>query len=230
MNNKYFWLGVKESFPIMVGVVPFGITCGVMAVAVGLKPYEALLMSLLVFAGASQFVAISMLGAGVAGWGIITLATLLVNLRHLLMGAFLAPHLLRLPLAQQMMLSFGLVDETYALTVNQINKEGYSAEYQLGSSMALYTSWALSTLVGTLAGSYIDNPLKWGIDFAMPATFLALLIPQLKDRVSLLVFLVAAVIVIPSALYIPGKWYIIIAALSASLIGGLLDGGEKCEA
>lgn len=230
MKKKYFWLGVRDSIPLMVGVAPFGLTCGVMAVTSGLSPYEALLMSLLVFAGASQFVSISMLGAGIMGWAIISFTTLLVNLRHLLMGASLAPYLLKLPLPQQLLLAFGMVDESYAMTIKQIEKEGYSADYQFGVSGALYLIWALSTLIGAVLGGYISDPLKLGIDFALPATFLALLIPQLKNRVSLLVFLAAAVLVIPSALYIPGKWYIIIAAIGASLMGGLLERGESSAA
>jgi len=226
VKKEYFWLGVRDSIPLMLGVSSFGLTCGVMAVASGLSPYEAVLMSLLVFAGAAQFVSISMLGAGIMGWAVISFTTLLVNLRHLLMSVSLAPYLLKLPLSQQLLLAFGMVDESYAMTIKQIEKKGYSADHQLGVSGALYLIWALSTLIGAVLGGYISDPLKLGIDFALPATFLILLIPQIKNRVSLLVFLVAAVLVIPSALYIPGKWYIIIAAIGASLMGGFLERGE----
>lgn len=219
--------GARDSIPIMIGVIPFGITCGVMGLTAGLTPAETILMSLLVFAGAAQFIGITMLGAGITGWGIIVFTTLLINLRHLLMGASLAPHLLKLPLARQLLLTFSLTDEAYAITANRTAQAGYSANYQMGCSWALYFTWALSTVVGVLVGSYIPDPLAWGLDFAMPATFLAMLMPRLNNPVSVMVCLVAAVMAVVGAMYLPGKWYIIIACLSASLIGGLLEKEEN---
>lgn len=224
-----FFLGFRDSLPFMLGVMPFGITCGIMGLAAGLSPVEILLMSLLVFAGASQFVSITMLADGVTGWGIIGLTTLLINLRHLLMGASLAPYMTKLPVALQAILAFGMADETYAMTVNHTQQVGYSAGYQLGTNSALYATWALSTAAGVILGGYINNPLTWGLDFAMPATFLALLIPRLVSRISLLVFAVAMVVAVLGAAYLPGKWYIIIACVAASLVGGLLEGADSDE-
>ncbi len=220
---KDYLQGVRDSMPIMLGVIPFGITCGVMGLTAGLTPTETVLMSLLVFAGAAQFITITMLATGIAGWGLIVFTTLLINLRHLLMGASLAPHLLKLPLVRQILLAFTLTDESYAITVNRTAQAGYSANYQLGSSWALYFTWAMSTIVGVLVGGYIPDPLAWGLDFAMPATFLAMLIPRLTNPVSLAVCLVAAVTAVAGATYLPGKWYIIAACLAASITGGLLE-------
>ncbi|MDF2569844.1 MAG: ygaZ [Sporomusa sp.] len=220
---KEYVQGARDSLPIMLGVVPFGITCGVMGLTAGLTPIETVFMSLLVFAGAAQFIGITMLGAGVTGWGLIVFTTLLINLRHLLMGASLAPHLLKLPLARQLLLAFALTDEAYAVTVNRTAKEGYSADYQMGSSWALYCIWVISTLIGVLVGSYIPDPLAWGLDFAMPATFLAMLMPRLTNHVSIAVCLVAAVTAVVGATYLPGKWYIIAACIAASITGGLME-------
>lgn len=220
---KDYMQGARDSMPIMLGVVPFGITCGVMGLTAGLTPVETVLMSLMVFAGAAQFISITMLGAGITGWGLIVFTTLLINLRHLLMGVSLAPHLLKLPLIRQILLAFAMTDESYAVTVNRTAQTGYSAEYQMGSSWALYFIWAISTIVGVLVGSYIPDPLAWGLDFAMPATFLAMLIPRLTNPVSLAVCLVAAVTAVAGATYLPGKWYIIAACLAASITGGLLE-------
>lgn len=219
--------GARDSIPIMLGVMPFGITCGVMGLAAGLTPAETILMSLLVFAGAAQFICITMLGAGITGWGLIVFTTLLINLRHLLMGASLAPQLLKLPLARQILLAFALTDESYAITTNRIVQAGYSANYQMGSSWALYFTWALSTIAGVLVGSYIPDPLAWGLDFAMPAVFLAMLVPRLNNPVSVAVCLVAAVTAVVGAAYLPGKWYIIAACVSASIVGGLLEKEEN---
>lgn len=219
----HFRRGALDSLPILLGVIPFGITYGVIGLTVGLTPAETLLMSLLVFAGAAQFIAATMIGMGVRDFTLIVLTTLLINLRHLLMGASLAPYLTRVPLARQALLAFTMVDETYAVTIDRIARAGYSDAYQLGANTLAYTIWSGSTLAGILIGEHIPDPLAWGLDFALPATFLALLIPRLTTRVSLLVCLVAALVATLAALHLPGKWYIILAALAAVLVGGLLD-------
>jgi len=218
-----FWIGVRDSIPLMVGVIPFGITCGVMALAAGLTSGEALLMSICVFAGASQFIAITMLGAGLNGWGLIVVTTLLVNLRHLLMGASLAPYIISLPVSLQALLSFGLVDETYAITIDRIHKKGYSVNYQLGTNMMFYSAWIISTAVGVLLSGYLSDPLAWGLDFAMPAIFIAMLIPRLVNSTAVAVCGVAAVVAVIGMLYLPGKWYIIAAGLAATVAGGLME-------
>ncbi|MCB8814548.1 AzlC family ABC transporter permease [Desulfosporosinus shakirovi] len=221
------WVALRECTPVVLGVVPFGITCGIMGLTAKMSGIETILMSVFVFAGASQFIGITMLGAGITGWGILMFTTLLVNLRHLIMGSSLAPYMVRLPFPLQAFLAFFLTDEAYALTISRIHKTGYSVPYQLTVSIVLYLVWVLSTVTGVVLGGYISDPLTWGLDFAMPATFLVLLIPLLADRISLIVFGIAAVVSVFAALYLPGKWYIIIACLIASLIGGLLEGDSE---
>lgn len=221
------WAALRDCTPVVLGVVPFGITCGIMGLTAKMSGVETISMSVFVFAGASQFIGITMLGAGITGWGIFILTTLLVNLRHLIMGTSLAPYMIRLPFPLQALLAFFLTDEAYALTISRIRKARYSVIYQFTVSTMLYLVWALATVAGVVLGSYIPDPLSWGLDFAMPATFLVLLIPLLADRVSLIVFGAAAVVSVFGALYLPGKWYIIIACLTASLIGGLLEGDNE---
>lgn len=218
-----FWIGVRDSLPLVVGVIPFGITCGIMALTAGLTSGEALLMSIFVFAGAAQFIAITMLGAGVNGWGLIVSTTLLINLRHLLMGASLAPYIIRLPTFMQALLSFGMADETYAIIMDRIQKKGYDAAYQLGANTAFYSFWVLSTAVGVLLSGYISDPLAWGLDFAMPAIFLAMLIPRLVTPAALAVCGIAAAVAVAGVLYLPGKWYIIVACLAAIIVGGVME-------
>ncbi|MGE5380783.1 MAG: AzlC family ABC transporter permease [Methylocystaceae bacterium] len=227
LSPSTFGEGVRDSIPIIVGVIPFGITCGIMALQAGLTPAETLLMSMLVFAGAAQFIAITMIGSGVVSLGVITFTTLLVNLRHLLMGASLAPYMLKLPRPVQVFLAFGMVDETYALTISRTNRTGYSANYQSGANLTAYVVWNISTAVGISLGSHIGDPMTWGLDFAMPATFLALLVPRLTNLKAVIVCLCAGLVAVLGALYLSGAWYIIIACLTASLIGGLLEGGAK---
>lgn len=227
LSPRPLWEGVRDSIPIIVGVIPFGITCGIMAIKAGLSPVETLLMSLLVFAGAAQFIAITMISSGVTSIGMITFTTLLVNLRHLLMGASLAPYMLKLPRPIQALLAFGMVDETYALTISRTHRTGYSANYQFGANTTAYVVWILSTAVGISLGSYIGDPMAWGLDFAMPATFLALLVPRLTSLKAVIVCLCAGLVAVMGALYLSGAWYIIIACLTASMIGGLLEGSGK---
>lgn len=221
------WAALRDCTPVVLGVIPFGITCGIMGLTAQMSGLETFLMSVLVFAGAAQFICITMLEAGLVGWGIIILTTLLVNLRHLIMGSSLAPYMTKLPFSLQAFLAFFMTDESYALTISRIHKTRYSVTYQLIVSTMLYFVWVLATLVGVVLGSYISDPLTWGLDFAMPATFLVLLIPLLKDRINFIVFGIAAVTAVAAALYLPGKWYIIIACLVASLIGGFLGGDTK---
>jgi len=220
------WVALRECTPVVLGVVPFGITCGIMGLTAKLSGFETILMSVFVFAGASQFIGITMLGAGVS-WGIVILTTLLVNLRHLIMGSSLAPYMIKLPFPLQAFMAFFLTDEAYALTISRTHKARYSALYQLTVSTVLYVVWVMATIAGVVLGSYISDPLSWGLDFAMPATFLVLLIPMLADRISLIVFGMAALVSVFTAQYLPGKWYIIIACLTASLIGGLLEDESK---
>ncbi|MGI5838584.1 MAG: AzlC family ABC transporter permease [bacterium] len=222
-----FRTAVLDCLPVCAGVAPFGIACGIMGIAAGLTTAEMMAMSLLVFAGAAQFIAISMLTAGITGWGMLVGTTLLVNLRHVLMGASLAPHQQGLPLFRQALLAFGLTDESYALTIGRIRSHGYSSAYQMGASTAVYVVWAVATAAGCGMGSRIPDPLAWGMDFIMPATFLALLIPRLTDRTNLAVCGVAALAAAAGAVYLPGKWYIIAATVAASVVGRWAEGGKN---
>lgn len=228
-SGRDFWSGVISSGPILLGVIPFGITCGVMGLTAGLTSLETIMMSLLVFAGASQFIAITMLGAGISSFGLIVFTTMLVNLRHMLMGASLAKYMIKQSASRQVLLSFLLTDEAYAVTSSRIHQDSYSADYQFGVSISLYITWALSTIAGVLVGSYIPDPLAWGLDFAMPATFLVLLFPRLTDKLSIIVCVVAGLISILGVLYLPGKWYMIIACVGAVLVGGLMEGEKVSE-
>jgi 4-azaleucine resistance transporter AzlC len=222
MNKQEFRAGVRDTLPLMLGVVPFGMTYGIVGQSVGLTPGETLAMSVLVFAGASQFVVLPMFAAG-AGLVMISLTALLINLRHVLMGASLAPYMTRLPLLGKAVLAFGMADETYAVTISRAQAQGYSTSYQLGSNTTGYLTWVLSSAAGILLGSQISDPLAWGLDFAMPATFLALLVPRIGDLVSVAVCLVSALVSVTAAVAIPGKWYIILACLAAVAAGGLLE-------
>ncbi|MHC1761098.1 MAG: AzlC family ABC transporter permease [Negativicutes bacterium] len=228
MNGREFRAGVRDTLPLMLGVFPFGLAYGIFGQSVGLTSGETLLMSLTVFAGAAQFISLPMFAAG-SGLVMISLTTLLINLRHLLMGASLVSYMEKLSWPWKAFLCFGMADETYAVTISRAQTFGYHRDYHFGSNATGYVTWAVSTILGVVLGSHISNPLAWGLDFAMPATFLALLVPRLLDRVSLVVSAVATVVSVAAAVLIPGKWYIILACLAAVAVGAWMEGGEPDE-
>jgi len=229
-----FRLGVIKTLPVIAGVVPFGLAYGVLAVQGGLTVGETLLMSLVVFAGASQFMAVGMFASGVGGLTIVA-STLLINIRHLVMGLSLSPYLSETAPRWQRMLAFGMVDESYLTSITHYREQGSpqgNPHFMLASGLLMYVAWASATLIGAIAGHSISDPLKWGLDFAMPATFLTMLLPQVVSRRILAVVIVAAVAATAVFILIPGKWYIIIAVGVGTATGLVLEqrGGRTSNA
>jgi len=224
-----FLAGCRDCLPLMVGGVPFGIMCGVMAASAGFTPMEVLLMSLLVFSGTSQYVAIMMFQSGNALLGSLFLNVLLVNLHNLLLMASLSPYIANLPGLVRNLLCFGISDGTYAITMNRIRQFGYSADYQLGASAVQYIFWTAANMAGVFLINHVPNLLSWGLDFTITAVFIAILIPQLCDRITLCVSLAATVAAVLGACYLSGKWYILLACGTAVITGVLLEGRIKNE-
>ena len=226
-NNAHeFRLGLLKTLPIVIGVIPFGVAYGVLAVHAGLTVGETLFMSLVVFAGASQFMAAGMFQAGVGGAAIV-FSTLLINLRHLVMGLSLSPYLSETKPRWQRMLAFGMADETYLVTITHYRERGEpqgSGHFMLGSAALMYVAWAAASLCGALIGQAISDPLKWGLDFAMPATFITLLLPQIVSWRMFAVVIAAGGAATASFPLIHGKWYIIIAVVAGTATGLLLEG------
>ena len=224
-KQEEFLDGLRAGLPLVVGLIPFALAYGILAKQVGLTLAETVSMSVLVFAGAAQFIAVKMYGAGAAA-GLIIITVFLINLRHLLMGAHLAPYLKRLPLWKQGLLAFGMTDESYVLTAARFAASNPSPWFQAGASASVFIPWVLISGLGAGLGNFIANPLSWGLDFAMTATFIVLLVPQLKDARTLAVAGLAGLTALAGAIYLPGKWYIIAAALAGTLAGGVSE--ELC--
>jgi 4-azaleucine resistance transporter AzlC len=212
--------GARKALPVVVSVFAVGVVFGVLARQAGLSPAEALLMSALVYAGASQFVALS-LWATPLPVGIIILTTLVVNLRHLLMGAALRPWFSRLSPLKAYGSAFFMVDESWALTMGDVTSGGRDMAFLLGSGIALFGSWVSATLVGVTAGAVLRDPAQWGLDFAFTAAFIALLVGMWKGRSDFLPWLVAAVVALAASHWLPGKWYILLGGIAGSVIGAL---------
>lgn len=225
LKRKRFIDGVCAVLPFSIGVIPFMIAYSIIATSKGLSMQEAFFMDVVVFAGSSQLVAIEMLSKGVTPI-VAIFSAVCVNLRHLLMGVSLTQYLKDVKTPHLAMLAYGLTDETYAVSYNEFSNnigKKYNHYFLLGASANLYFVCNLFVIVGCLIGNYIENPLAWGLDFAMPGMFLCIIIPQIKNIKFLLVTIVSAVVTIVCYLYVPGNWYVIIAAITATLVGMMLD-------
>lgn len=217
----HFRAGFTATLPLWIGVAPFGAIYAVSTLAAHLDPWQTLAMSLFVFAGASQFTAAGLFAVGATPITII-ITTLVVNARHLLMAASMAPYLRKAPVWMQGLIAFQLTDETYAVGMRRFLAGEGSPAYQFGANASLYVIWQLSTIAGILLGTRIPDPVTYGLDLVFPLTFIGLLVPLLKTRVSALVALLAAGIALAGALFLPGKWYILLTGIVASGIGALL--------
>ncbi len=179
-----FFKGAKDTFPLIVGAIPFGIIFGTLSAAAGLSFAATMGMSIFVFAGSSQFVCVSLVTSGTA-WPMIVLTTFVVNLRHMLYGATMVPFYKNLNPLWKMVLAFGLTDETFAVAVSRYTKnDGVPNKqyYNLGSMVFMYINWNLCTFIGLTAGKTFPQISGWGLDFAMPATFIGIVIPYLVSK------------------------------------------------
>lgn len=177
-----FWLGVREELPILLGVIPFGMIYGILAISAGLSTLDAQAMSSVVFGGSSQFMTAKLISAATPGV-VIILTGFVINLRHALYSASIAPYTRHLPPTWKAVLAYLLTDEAYAVSITHYQRSGdltHKHWHLLGAGLALWTSWQISTGVGVFLGAQI--PESWGLDFALPLTFIALVVPGLKDR------------------------------------------------
>jgi predicted branched-subunit amino acid permease len=149
----------------------------------------------------------------------IVLATLVVNLRHLLMGAALQPWFARLPARTAYGSVFFMGDESWALTLGEFARGGRDGAFLLGSGLVLFVSWVAATCTGWLAGAVLGDPSRWALDFAFPAAFVALLIGMWRGRADIWPWTIAALVAVAAAQWLPGQWYIILGGLAGSLVG-----------
>ena len=219
-----FFAGARDTIPMLVGAAPFGLIFGTLAIGAGLPVWLTLGLSALVFAGSSQFVAVSLLGGG-AAVPVIWLTTFVVNLRHALYSATLLPYARALPARWRWALAFWLTDETFAVVENQLRHHTSlhdGARYWLGSSLAMYFNWQVWTLAGVLLGQSVPGLATLGLDFAMVATFTAIVALQLRDRPVLCAALAAGAVAL-LARDLPYKLGLMLAAIAGVATGMLTE-------
>ena len=221
-QSKNFWAGVRSEIPLLIGVFPFGLIYGALALGAGLSPAAAQMMSSMVFAGSAQFITAQLVHESTPGF-VIVLTIAVVNLRHMLYSASLAPYLAALPTRWKAILSYLLTDEAYAPTIIHYEKEGITPQahwFLLGAGTALWVNWQISTALGIFLGAAI--PESWSLDFALPLTFIAMVVPVLKDRPAIAAALAAGVVAL-LAYSLPYKLGLILAAIVGIAVGTVLE-------
>lgn len=212
--------GVWDAVPVMVGFVPFALVLGVQATQKGLAPWEVMLLTGMNFGGGSEFAAI---GLWTSPPSILLLAmiTLLVNSRHLIMGAVFSRHMKHVPWRKALPALFFMCDESWALGVADTAKgqaagrtPALSYSYYLGSAVGLYLTWVVFTTLGALVGPALGDITEWGFGMAFPAVFLVLLRGMWKGARAARPWLVSLAAAVATYLVVPGAWYVPAGALA----------------
>ncbi|KAA3627182.1 MAG: branched-chain amino acid ABC transporter permease [Proteobacteria bacterium] len=215
--REHFLQGVRTALPILPGVAPFGMIAGIAAVESGLSPYIAMAMSMLIFAGASQLAAIQLLTAGAAPV-VIILTVVVINLRFAMYSASLAPHFAHLGRLKKLLAGYFLVDQPYAMSIVRYGSMPREAKlpFYLGIGVTVWIVWELSTLTGAVVGTQV--PESWSLGFAMPLTFMSMLIVSVRDRAMVVAAIVGGVVA-TLAQGMPYKLGIVTGAVSGIVAG-----------
>jgi 4-azaleucine resistance transporter AzlC len=184
---------LSEGWPVIGTSLVVGTTFGVVARQAGLAPLEISAMSVVVFAGAAQFVMVQLLAA-LAPVPLIIVTVLFLNLRHLLMAASLRPRFATLPLARRLIAAFFLTDESFAMATGHFRRGGTSLAYYFTFAIALFVAWNAATLAGLALGSAIGDPRRFGVDFAITATFIGIVVLATRRPADVVVAIAAAAI------------------------------------
>lgn len=191
--------GARAVAPLMIGVIPFGLVFGIVAAGSTVGPWLGGSTSVVIFAGAAQLATLQLIDAGVAGAVVIATA-LVINARHLMYSAALAPHFQEFPTVARFALPYVLTDQAFAVSIvryGEVTDPVYKQWYFTGAALTLWTTWQISTVAGIALGAQV--PASWSLDFAIPLVFLVLLVPAIKSRSELIAALVGGGIAVAAA-------------------------------
>jgi len=209
--------GARLGLPIFMVYVPVGAAFGLAATAAGFTLVQATACSALVLAGAGQFIGVAALASS-GNLAAALIATGVVNLRYLLFSATLAPHLKGVPRWHQVLLAHTLTDESFAVNIADA-RAGRAERFSMtGVGLISWIGWTLGTALGAAAGGAIGDPSKWGVDFAMPAMFIALLVGQITRRREFVAGALAAAIALALSAWLPGQWPVVVGAITAATV------------
>ncbi|MDB3996023.1 AzlC family ABC transporter permease [Candidatus Pelagibacter sp.] len=220
-RSKIFFSGVKDVSPLMIPVIPFGVIFGVLAIDLGLSPIMTISMSIIIFGGASQIILLQLFSAGTSSLVILS-SVGAVNSRHLLYGIILSEHMSDLKMSWKIIISYFLVDQAFAITYPYLknNNNRDRVFHPFGAGVTCWVVWQITTIIGIYLGSVI--PEKLGLEFAVPLTFLALLINDIQKLINVIVIITSGLIATFGYELIPFKAYIIVAAICALLVASIL--------
>lgn len=223
-------LGAQAMLPVMVGAIPFALALGALAAQKGLSPLEVALMSSLVFAGSAQFAAVE-LWSTPAAVGALGLTALLINLRHVLMGVALSPHLREFGGGVRPLALFVMADEVWAIAMRRARDLPLTPAFYFGLGATLWVNWVVFSTLGALSGPLIEDPVAYGLDFAFVAIFMALLRSFWTGRASGTAWAASALAAILFSRLAEGPWYVLAGAIAgmgtATLVSIIRPEGER---
>jgi len=220
-NSEIFFKGVIDVSPLMIPVIPFGLIFGILSIDIGFSPLATMGMSLIIFGGASQIVLLQLFSGGASSLVIIS-SVGAVNSRHLLYGAVVSEHLSDLKLVWKIIISYFLIDQAFARSNEYLKKSNEKNKYfhLIGGGATCWVIWQSTTLLGIILGAAI--PEKLGLSFAVPLTFIAILVNDFRKVFNVIVIIVSGLVATLGFNYIPYKAYVIVAALTGLLTAMIL--------
>lgn len=228
-STRRGWVtGVSQAIPIMLGYVPIGFAFGVLAQKAGISTLNALLMSLLVYAGSAQLIAVGLFAAGASPLSVV-FTTFVVNLRHLLMSAAVAPFLERWRKFELVAFAYQLTDETFAVHSTRFASIGPDKPQVFATNVAAQMAWVFGTWLGVAVGQLVADVRPLGLDYALPAMFIALLVLQIENRVQIGVALLTGVVAVGLLLMGLDQWNVTAATLVGATIGVVLEKWIKTQ-
>jgi len=225
--------GLKDAVPIALGYIPIAIAFGLLAKSNGVPHYIAILMSLIIFAGASQFVGVNLIAAGTNPWQIV-MTTFILNFRHFLMSSSLALRVEKgVSKGVLSLLSFGITDETFSVA-SLSKKKNLNPAYLLGLNTLAFCAWNFGTIIGVFASAGLPKAVADSMGIALYAMFIGLLIPSIKKSRPLVVVSLAAIgsrflLAYSPFITLSKGWQIIICTILGAALGALLFPGEVKE-
>ncbi len=217
---------LSDSVPIVLGYVPMGAAYGILARQAGIGLFPSVAMSLVVFAGASQFIAVGLLSGGATAAEVIG-TTFFVNLRHTLMSASLSPYFAKAPRRALPFVAWGITDETYALSIGRHAAGEADLKYSLALHYAAFAAWVGGSAAGAAAGALVPPALQAGLSFSLYSMFVGLVVLRIEGWRHVVVAAIAVAVSVLLWGRVPGTWHVILAAVVAATVGLLLEGKGK---
>ncbi len=207
-----------KALPIVFGYIPIGFAYGVLAQQAGLSTLNILLMSIIVYAGSSQFIAVGLFAAAVPGLTII-LTTFVVNLRHMLFSAALSPYLRGWKAPELALFSYELTDESFAIHSVAFAEKVPAKPEIIAINMTAQVAWILGSALGAFAGQLVSDVKPLALDYTLPAMFIALLVMQFRQKSDVVVAVAAGLLCVGLVLMGLDRWSVIIATVTGATLG-----------